>query len=70
VTANLNSAGIEGAKTIVLVNGKEADAKTATVGDTITVQVSVPASKVSWLPFTFFLKESTTLTQSVVMRRE
>lgn len=54
----------------VLVNGAAADASTANSGDNITVKVTVPYSKVTWLPTTLFLSSTATITGQAVMRRE
>ena len=54
----------------VLVNGAAADASTANSGDNITVKVTVPYSKVTWLPTTLFLSSTATISGQAVMRRE
>jgi Flp pilus assembly protein TadG len=70
VNSSLTTAGVNGANTpTVLVNGASADASTATTGDVVSVSVTTPASKISWLPGTIFLTGDT-LGTAVVMRRE
>jgi Flp pilus assembly protein TadG len=61
----LTSANISGATTTVTPTNPS----NATYGGTVTVSVSVPYSKVSWLPHSFWLG-SKTLTATSVMRRE
>ncbi len=72
VNSDLSSVGItpSNATITILVNGTAADASTANSGDNITVKVSVPYSKVTWLPSTFFLSGTSNLTGQAVMRRE
>jgi len=65
VNTYLNSANIQGATITVTPNPPS----TATYGSPVTVSVSVPFSKVSWLPSPMFLSGKT-LTASSVMRRE
>lgn len=69
VTNSLANGGFSGAVTNVEVNGVTADANTAVSGDSITVIVQVPYSKVSWLGTPLFLGGKT-LGSSVVMRHE
>jgi Flp pilus assembly protein TadG len=70
VNSALSSTGIQGVSVAVLVNETAADASTAVTGDSISVQVTVPAASVAWLPFQRFLKNGATLGSTVVMRRE
>ena len=65
VSNYLTSASISGATTTVTPTNPS----NATYGGTVTVTVSVPYSKVSWLPHNFWLG-SKTLTATSVMRRE
>ena len=69
--AQMNAAGLTGATPTVTitVNGNSVDCSTANQGDQIMVTVSVPANSVSWLPTSWYFG-GTTLTRSVVMRRE
>ncbi len=70
VTSTINNylvaAGITGA-TIVTT---PAEPSTATYGQSVKVKVSVPFSKVSWLPTSFFGNGGKILSASTVMRRE
>jgi Flp pilus assembly protein TadG len=66
VTTLLSSAGITG-YTIAIT---PANVTTSTVGDPITVTVSVPFGKVSWLPISYVLSSSMTLSGSAVMSSE
>jgi Flp pilus assembly protein TadG len=54
----LNRQGIKSEITTVQVNDGVADASTAKSGDEITVIVSVPVSKITWLPGGSYLKGS------------
>lgn len=67
VTNNL--VGISSPTVTTLVNGSPADVSSAYSGDAITVQVSVPYSKISWVPTPQFLSGAT-LTGKAVMCRE
>jgi hypothetical protein len=64
VTNYLNAASIKGATTSI-----SPDPTAATYGSSITVNVSVPFSKVSWLPSPWFLG-SATLQAQAIMRTE
>ena len=72
VNNELTAVGIasSNATITVLVNGAAADASTANSGDNITVKVTVPYSKVTWLPGTFFISGTSTIGGQAVMRRE
>ena len=61
----LTSAGITGAT----ITTTPSEPSTATYGQSVTVKVSVPFSKVSWLPTPIWLGGKT-LSASTVMRRE
>jgi Flp pilus assembly protein TadG len=68
VTNSLSTQGISGQSTSVQVNDNSADASTAQPGDEITVTVTVPASKVTWLPGGQYLKGN--LSGHFTLRRE
>jgi hypothetical protein len=68
VTNALAPVGISGDVVTVDVNDNSADASTAKAGDEITVIVSVPVSKVTWLPGGTYL--SGTLSGKYTLRRE
>lgn len=53
----------------VLVNGKTADAATAKQYDKISVRISIPASKVSWIT-PMFLSGESIQSEPVVMMRQ
>jgi Flp pilus assembly protein TadG len=53
----------------IQVNGKTVDASTAVAGDEISVQVSIPFSKVSW-GFAKYLSGNATLSSSLAMERQ
>jgi Flp pilus assembly protein TadG len=53
----------------VKVNTSTADCSTASRYDKITVQVSVPASKVSWIG-SFFLSKQANIAETVVMMKQ
>jgi Flp pilus assembly protein TadG len=53
----------------ILVNGNAVDASTAQQNDQISVQVSMPLSKVGWLPL-FFDSGITLSSETVVMMRQ
>jgi len=61
--------GIIGASTTVLVNGVATEAATAKQNDQMTVSISVPASKITWLPGGGYLAGAT-LTGQCTLRRE
>lgn len=77
ITENSTLAGVESAVDTYLTNGAVTGATTtvtpslssAQPGDTIVVQVQMPFDDASWLPTTWFIK-NTTLTASSAMRRE
>lgn len=71
VNANLNSVGVPSthAVTTIRVNGVTKDVSTAMTGDLVSVTVTMPFNKVSWLPTSWFLKDAT-LQGRAVMRRE
>lgn len=54
VDKTLGDQKVAGYTTVVKVNGTTANASTAKTGDLITVQISVPATKVSWIPNGWF----------------
>jgi Flp pilus assembly protein TadG len=66
VTTYLQNTSITGST--VTLNPTEPS--TAGYGEPVTVTVTIPFSKVSWLPQPMFLSGSYTLTASTVMRRE
>jgi Flp pilus assembly protein TadG len=68
VTNTLKNQGISSDTVTVQVNDGSADASTAQAGDEITVVVSVPVGKVSWLPFSNYL--SGNLSGKYTLRRE
>lgn len=61
--------GISGTTTTIQVNGATGDVSTAARGDSISVQLQVPYSSVSWLPGSMFLG-NTTLSATAVMYHE
>lgn len=65
VQSYLSSGAITGATITVNPNPPS----NAAFGDPVTVTVSIPFTKVSWLPSPMFLKDRT-LTSTTVMRRE
>jgi Flp pilus assembly protein TadG len=69
--AALDAGGIDhtNASIAVTVNGNGVDASTAVTGDQVQVTVSVPFSKLTWLPSSWFLANAT-VSEAVVMRRE
>jgi Flp pilus assembly protein TadG len=69
IKGTLGAAGISTYTYSVKVNGTVANASTAKSGDSVTVTVSTPYDRVSWLPINRFLS-GVNLTSSVVMRRE
>ena len=72
INSNLSSIGIlpANATITVQVNGVVADASTANSGDNISIKVSVPYSKVTWLPTTLYMSSTSALSGLSVMRRE
>jgi Flp pilus assembly protein TadG len=62
--------GIGGAVASVQVNDGSADASNAQSGDEITVKVTVPVSKITWLPFTNYIDGSLYLNSQYTLRRE
>jgi Flp pilus assembly protein TadG len=54
----LDGAGIKGATITVQVNNAPADPAAAQAGDEITVIVSVPVGKISWVPLVHYLKNN------------
>jgi Flp pilus assembly protein TadG len=64
----LQSDKVSSATTKITVNNTVADVSTANFGDSITVQISVPASKVTFFPVSGYLKG--TLTAICSMRHE
>ena len=66
MTTLLASANITG----YTISISPANVTTSNVGDQITVSVSVPFSKVSWLPFRYVMSSSLTLGGSAVMSSE
>lgn len=68
VTSKLSSQGINGATTTVLVNDANVDVSSANSGDVITVNVTVPASNITWLPGAGYL--TGTLAGTYSLRRE
>jgi len=68
VDNNLRAAGISGAAVTVQVNDAAGSADNAQSGDEITVAVSVPVSKVTWLPGGRYLQG--TLAGQYTLRRE
>lgn len=72
VNNSLTGTGIpkEHVTIIITVNGTASEAGNAKSGDAIAVTVSVPVSRISWLPAPFFLNDSSQLTGLTAMRRE
>jgi Flp pilus assembly protein TadG len=68
VTSALSAQGISSDTVTVQVNDGSADASTANAGDEITVLVTVPVSKVTWMPTGHLL--SGNLAGQYTMRRE
>lgn len=72
----IKQSAISATPTIVIkVNGTEVTSSTdfttnATTGSTITVKVSLPYSKVSWLPNGGFFLSNVTLSETASIRRE
>lgn len=62
--------GIGAAVASVQVNDGSADASNAQSGDEITVKVTVPVSKITWLPFTNYIDGSLYLNSQYTLRRE
>jgi Flp pilus assembly protein TadG len=76
VSNYLTAANITGATTTAYISADsgatwtQADPSTAAYGQMVKVKVSVPFTKISWLPHSFFGNDSKTLQASTVMRRE
>ena len=71
VSDYLSAAGITGATaTVCDSTGAEVEPSTIGYGQSVTVNVQVPFSSVSWLPAPWFLTGSTQLKATTVMRRE
>ena len=68
VTTLLSAQGMTAEGVTVQVNDGSADASTAQAGDEITVIVSIPASKVTWVPGASHLSGS--LSGQYTLRRE
>jgi Flp pilus assembly protein TadG len=71
MTTLLSNAGITGYSTPqILVNGTAGDVSTSAFGANITVTVSVPFGSVTWLPISYVLSSSMTLSGTAVMSSE
>ena len=68
VTNVLSAQGMTAEGVTVEVNDGSADASTAQAGDEITVIVSIPASKVTWVPGGSYLRGN--LSGQYTLRRE
>jgi Flp pilus assembly protein TadG len=68
VVNSLSQQGIRSEVTTVQVNDGVADASTAKAGDEITVRVTVPVSRITWLPGGQYLKGN--LAGQFTLRRE
>ena len=68
VTNVLSAQGVTAEGVTVQVNDGSADASTAQSGDEITVLVSIPASKVTWVPGGSYLRGN--LSGQYTLRRE
>jgi Flp pilus assembly protein TadG len=68
VTTILTAQGITTEGVTVQVNDGSADASTARSGDEITVKVSIPTSKITWVPGGSYLQG--TLSGQYTLRRE
>ncbi len=68
VTTILSAQGISSEGVTVDVNDNVADASTAQAGDEITVVVSIPVSKITWVPGGSYLSGS--LSGQYTLRRE
>jgi Flp pilus assembly protein TadG len=64
-----NNISSSGATITILVNGSAVDASTAQQNDQISVQVSIPVSKIYWAG-TIFLPASAITSEAVVMMRQ
>jgi Flp pilus assembly protein TadG len=64
----VSRAGLPAATVAVLVNGNASEAGNAQSGDQITVNVSLSASSISWMPYNRWL--TGTMTGSYTLRRE
>lgn len=69
VTNALTGSTISGTSVFIKVNDQARDVSAAVPGDTITVTIAVPFNRVSWLPTSLFLG-NTTLKNTVSMRKE
>ncbi|MEN6406418.1 MAG: TadE/TadG family type IV pilus assembly protein [Thermoguttaceae bacterium] len=71
VVSYLTSAGIAGGSaTICNSSGAEVEPSTIGYGESVVVSAQVPYNNVAWLPAPWFLKNLTTMSATVVMRRE
>jgi Flp pilus assembly protein TadG len=70
VTSRLGQQGIGGDVASVQVNDGSTDASTAQSGDEITVKVTVPVNKITWLPFTNYIGGGLNLNSQYTLRRE
>ena len=70
VTNRLAQQGIGGDVASVQVNDGSTDAVNAKSGDEITVKVTVPVSKITWLPFTNYIDGGLNLNSQYTLRRE
>jgi Flp pilus assembly protein TadG len=70
VNNRLAQQGIGGDVASVQVNDGSTDAQYAKSGDEITVKVTVPVSKITWLPFTNYIDGSLNLNSQYTLRRE
>lgn len=68
INSLLQAEHILGSTTKIMVNSTAADVSTAKIGDQITVQITVPASKVSFFPISGYLKGQ--LTALCMMRHD
>jgi Flp pilus assembly protein TadG len=70
VNNKLANQGINGDAASVQVNDGTADASTANSGDEITVKVTIPVSKMTWLPFTNYIAGNLNINSQYTLRRE
>jgi Flp pilus assembly protein TadG len=70
VTSRLAQQGVGGDVASVQVNDGTTDASNAKSGDEITVKVTVPVSKITWLPFTNYIDGGLNLNSQYTLRRE
>lgn len=54
----LSVGGVTGYTTTITVNGASTNVSAASSGDTVTVQVSVPAANTSWLPSQLYIRNN------------